>query len=213
MVLTPFHHHKHRLKHRVADRKRRLDDSYLVDSDGTAYTSYSLAWRYLGMFIDCDNDNDNNNNNRRLSSDSGDGDGSCTRKVLWAAYHYPEYHGGSIGEYQFYDRTNQRWDSSTCQSQTSKWDVFHRGCQRMDCHEANSNFELVGVFTETDGLYDWTEQLFKHHGYCLWDGDKEEDDENSGDQQNGNDQNENQNQYSDYNFMQNLQENFVYGCT
>jgi hypothetical protein len=27
----------------------------------------------------------------------------------------------------------------------------------------------VGVFKETDGLYDFAEQLFKHQGYCLWD--------------------------------------------
>jgi hypothetical protein len=28
--------------------------SYLVDSSGNAYEPYSLAWRYLGMYIDCD---------------------------------------------------------------------------------------------------------------------------------------------------------------
>ena len=67
----------------------------------------------------------------------------------------------------------------------------------------------MGVFTETDGLYNWTGQFFKHHGYCLWDGDK--DNNESGNQQNSN--NQNQNQYSNYNFKQNLQENFVYGCT
>ena len=41
----------------------------------------------------------------------------------------------------------------------------------MDCHEPNTHFDLVGVFKETDGLVDWSEQLFKHQGYCLWDSD------------------------------------------
>lgn len=31
----------------------------------------------------------------------------------------------------------------------------------------------MGVFKETDGLYDFGEQLFKHEGYCLWDGDED----------------------------------------
>jgi hypothetical protein len=38
----------------------------------------------------------------------------------------------------------------------------------MDCHEPNSHFKLVGVFKETNGFYDWGEQLFKHEGYCVW---------------------------------------------
>lgn len=41
----------------------------------------------------------------------------------------------------------------------------------MDCHDPHTHFRLVGVYTETDGLYDWGEQLFKHHGYCQWDED------------------------------------------
>lgn len=41
----------------------------------------------------------------------------------------------------------------------------------MDCHEPNTHFKLVGVYKESEGLYDWAEQLFKHQGYCLWDED------------------------------------------
>ena len=67
----------------------------------------------------------------------------------------------------------------------------------------------MGVFIETDGLYNWMEQFFKHNGYYLWGGDKE--DYECGDQQNNNDQN--QNQYSKYNSTQNLQENFVHWWT
>lgn len=70
--------------------------------------------------------------------------------------------------------------------------------------------ELVGVFKETDGLYDFTEQLFKHQGYCLWDADKQDGSGDSGDN-NGNSADD---QYSDdYEFMTTLAENWVDGCT
>jgi hypothetical protein len=41
----------------------------------------------------------------------------------------------------------------------------------LDCHEPNSHFNLIGVFKETDGMVDWTEQLFKHEGICAWNDD------------------------------------------
>ena len=60
--------------------------SYLVDQDGNEYEPYSLAWRYLGMYIDCDIDEESNQEERRLGgSDSGSGDGDCERVLLWAA--------------------------------------------------------------------------------------------------------------------------------
>ena len=68
--------------------------SYLVDEDGNEYEPYSLAWRYLGMYIDCDIDNENDDDDddddeeRRL--DSGDGD--CERVLLWAAVSRYEKH-------------------------------------------------------------------------------------------------------------------------
>ena len=44
----------------------------------------------------------------------------------------------------------------------------------MDCHDPdNTHFELIGVFKETHGLEQWAEQLFKHEGFCLWNGDKD----------------------------------------
>lgn len=83
--------------------------SYLVDSTGNEYEPYSLAWRYLGMYIDCDfepasgsyeDDELQGNYDRRTktrrrttteqqrslggSGDSGDG-GDCERVLLWAA--------------------------------------------------------------------------------------------------------------------------------
>lgn len=85
---------------------------------------------------------------------------------FWLQYRDPKYRGGSIGEYQFYNLTNHQWDKSTCET---------RRCARMDCHEPNSHFELVGVFKESDGLVDWAEQLFKHAGYCVWDSDTYDD--------------------------------------
>lgn len=71
-------------------------------------------------------------------------------------YHDPDYEGFAIGEYQFYDWAADKWDNSTCQ--TSR-------CAKMDCHLTDSRYQLYGVYTETDGLNDWAEQLFKHEGY------------------------------------------------
>jgi hypothetical protein len=57
--------------------------SFFVDSSGNQYEPYALAWRYLGMYMDCDvddfffrqlNENKNKNNNNK-----------CDRIILWAA--------------------------------------------------------------------------------------------------------------------------------
>ena len=137
-------------------------ESHFIDRDGNEYDPYSLAWRYLGMYVDCaanDQQYLNDNVGRRDRDLSDDKDGSCQRKLLWAAYHDPRYQGGAIGEYQFYDPDTRSWNAETCTS---------RRCAKMDCHEAQTHFKLVGVFKETDGMYDWAEQLFKHEGYCIW---------------------------------------------
>ena len=144
-------------------------------------------------------------------SDSGDGDdddddNDCSRKVLWAAYHDPGYRGNSIGEYQFYDHVGGgTWDTSTCQSSR---------CAKMDCHASRSNFELIGVFKEADGLTDWAEQLFKHEGYCIWDGDKDnvEEYEGSGSGDGDGDDGYSSSSSSDYEFMSNRQEYMSQGC-
>lgn len=160
--------------HETKRRSLNEDDndayqSVYVDSDGNEYEPYSMAWRYLGMYLDCDFDTSGNYvaadeeeyDRRNLGSGSGDGD-TCARKLLWAAYVDPRYRGGSIGEYQYYDLATDTWDKSYCR--TSR-------CAKMDCHDPHTHFQLVGVYKETDGLYDWGEQLFKHHGYCQWDED------------------------------------------
>lgn len=81
---------------------------------------------------------------------------------LFSQYVDPRYQGGSIGEYQYMDPITKEWDDSSCET---------KRCAKMDCHDPHTHFKLVGVFKETDGLYDWGEQLFKHHGYCQWDED------------------------------------------
>ena len=152
--------------------------SYLVDSSGNAYDPYSLAWRYLGLYIDCDISNStnfyqyynyNNGYSRTLHENDRGGDG-CERKLLWAAYVDTKYKGNGIEEYQFYDIKNGTYDDSTCMASGTS----HR-CVKLDCHESHTHFNLVGVFKETDGMYDWTEQLFKHEGYCIWMGDEDDD--------------------------------------
>lgn len=111
---------------------------------------------------------------------------------MFKQYHDPEYGGGQIGEYQFLNWKENRWDESTCEAEH---------CAKLNCHEAWSRYQLVGVFKETDGLYDWAEQLFKHEGYCVWDADKED----------GNGDDDDEDNENDYEFMQNRLENWMGG--
>lgn len=139
--------------------------SYLVDKNGNQYDPYSLAWRYVGLYIDCSGDDDehHSNDHRRLHERNG---GECQRRLLWAAYVDRRHRGNGIEEYQFYDLETSEWDDSACLASGKR----HR-CVRLNCHESSSHFKLVGVFKETDGLYDWHEQLFKHEGVCVWNDD------------------------------------------
>jgi hypothetical protein len=58
----------------------------------------------------------------------------------------------------------------------------------MDCHLSDTeNFYLIGFFKEPN-FGSFYEQLFKHHGYCLWDDEE-------------------------YEFMQNMRENWPHCCT
>lgn len=158
--------------------QRRLggeNDHYLeADKDGKEYDPYSLSWRYLGLFIDCDieamnaaaGDDARKKQRRQLPEDEEDGN-NCPRKLLWAAYVDQGYEGNTIEEYKFYDIPTGEWDNSTCLASGEE----HR-CVNLDCHDPSTgNFTLVGVFQETDGVYDFFEQLFKHEGICLWNDD------------------------------------------
>jgi hypothetical protein len=68
------------------DDKDNAVQSVFVDTSGTAYEPYSLAWRYLGMYIDCGEEENENGDRRRLSKDDKN---DCTRKLLWAAVSLP----------------------------------------------------------------------------------------------------------------------------
>ena len=197
--------------------------SLLRDSKGIQYNPDAIAWRYLGMYVDCDvqevardfspvyedtaagdgqlyfydddqlqqqdggNNNDDNldeltdwyrrdrrarrrtQEQRRFLNGEGSQDQTqreCSRKLLWAAYHDPHYQGGQISEYAFYDFDTGQYDTNTCGSSSNGH--HHHRCARMDCHEPNTHFELIGVYKESDGFMDWAEQLFQHHGSCLW---------------------------------------------
>lgn len=144
-------------RHQSHENRRSLSNDYqyeshFVDTDGNEYDPYSLAWRYLGIYMDCGDQNYQNEgegaDGDRERELSGDED-SCQRKLLWAAYHDPRYKGGTIGEYQFYDISTRQWDASTCTTGR---------CAKMDCHEPHTHYKLVGVYKEPDGMYDWTEQ-------------------------------------------------------
>lgn len=105
--------------------------SLLVDKNGNEYDPYSLAWRYLGLYIDCDtNDGDSNHDRRNRQLHSGDEGGKCERKLLWAAYVDSKYKGLGIEEYQLYDIETGEWDDTACVASGDK----HR-CVRLDCHE------------------------------------------------------------------------------
>ena len=136
--------------------------SILVNKDGVEYDPNSLAWRYLGLYVDCDDRDDG-------GDDQGQDGGYCQRKLLWAVYvdrRYKQYQGNGIGEYLLYDVTSGSWDSTACSGYGSS------RCARLDCHEPGTGFELLGVLKETKGMYDWTEQLFKHEGMCIWNDDE-----------------------------------------
>lgn len=99
-------------------------------------------------------------------------------------YHDPYYSGGSIGEYQYYDLEYDYWDTSTCRTGR---------CAKMDCHDSSTHWQLVGVFKESVdmGNDNFFEQLYKHEGYCVWNGDKGS---------------------SDYEFMQEMREAWQQDC-
>ena len=140
-----------------------------VFADSTQeWDDYQQAWRYLGFFIDCSDDSKYTGEyyyyNRDQHNSGGDGattDEGCERFVLWAAYVDEDYEGGGAGEYQYYDRINQKWDDTACKV------TGNERCAKMDCHEENTSFTLLGLFKHREPD-DWMEQLFKHEGYCIW---------------------------------------------
>jgi len=110
--------------HRYSD----LSDPLNYDNS-QSYDKWSQAYRMIGAYIDCDQTSGGNNNNKN-------GNGSaCSRWIIWAAYHDPNYKGGEYNEY------------SSHQSD-------------LDCHEKKTKWQLIGVYREQ--LYQWYEQMSKH---------------------------------------------------
>ena len=139
-------------------------EKQFIDGTETYYNDYSQAWRLLGFFIDCNAPRSNNkecgeeeqNHDEQQNADEA----PCQRYLMWAAYIDLNYSGGGIGEYQFYDRVNNKWDSSSCKAQNGR-------CAKMDCHLKGTSFTLLGFFKEPN-YHEWMEQLFKHAGVCIW---------------------------------------------
>ena len=75
------------LKDRSKGRKLESNEdftSYLVNATtGEEYDPYSLAWRYLGMFLDCGDNGDDEYGDE--DDDEDGGDNGCQRNILWAA--------------------------------------------------------------------------------------------------------------------------------
>ncbi|KAL3796741.1 hypothetical protein ACHAWO_009778 [Cyclotella atomus] len=91
----------------------------------------------------------------------------------------------------------------------------------MDCHDPwSSTWELLGIYKESVDFGNdmFFEQLFKHQGYCLWDGDKESFDDDGGNQGGGDKEHHKSKDYShwgesDYQFMQAMRNELPSGCT
>ncbi|KAL3918528.1 MAG: hypothetical protein SGILL_004194 [Bacillariaceae sp.] len=142
----------------------KMKSIYNIESfayGGEEYDEYQQAWRQLGFIIDCHPMvDDDYYANEGGSGDQGTEDG-CARYVLWAAYVDLDYQGSGIGEYQYWDRFNNQWDTSACDA------VGSSRCAKMDCHLENTHFALLGFFKHKS-YDDWMEQLFKHEGICVW---------------------------------------------
>lgn len=72
----------------------------------------------------------------------------------------PNYEGGGIGEYMYYDKSSDEfkcYGGGSCRT-------------KMDCHLSNTEWKLLGVFKIENlaGSYGFMGQLFKHEGYCVW---------------------------------------------
>jgi len=144
-----------------------------VDSTETYYDAYAQAWRYVGFYTDC-NPSEEDRRRRKLNEDE---ENPCQRYLLWAAYVDLGYSGKGIGEYQFWDTYAESWDSSACSTVGNTNDdgsIDPVSCKKMDCHMPETDtWQLMGYFKEPE-YTEWFEQLFKHEGYCVWQGDEYE---------------------------------------
>lgn len=145
-----------------------------VDSAETYYDAYAQAWRYVGFYTDCHEPSEERHRRRQLNENEED---ACQRYLLWAAYVDLGYTGKGIGEYQFWDTYSEEWDTSACEAVGNIEEdgtVDPSTCKKMDCHMPDTEtWQLMGYFKEPE-YTEWFEQLFKHEGYCVWQGDEYE---------------------------------------
>jgi hypothetical protein len=99
-----------------------------------------------------------------------------------------EYQGGGIGEYQYWNREMNMWDTTTCnyvnynnknennnknnnnnnnKNNNNNNENTESRCAKMDCHLSTSHWQLLGFYKHRS-YDDWMEQLFKHEGVCIW---------------------------------------------
>ena len=157
--------------------KYKGNGPFSMDGMETLYDDFSLAWRFLGFYVDCnicvqdDGNNDNDNqDDEEYSSPASECiengiDTVCRRYALWAAYVDEGYEGNGMNEYQHYDLKSKKYDTSSCGSSNSR-------CVRMDCHESSSsnnsnNFKLLGLYKDLQ-VNTFIENIINYQGDCIW---------------------------------------------
>ena len=58
-----------------------------MQNSGTYWSSYQLAWRLLGYYLDCSQKGDQDKKNRHLKKED-EGNGGCTRYVMYAVVRF-----------------------------------------------------------------------------------------------------------------------------
>jgi hypothetical protein len=86
----------------------------------------------------------------------------ATFYLLLQQYVDLEYSGNGAGEYAYYDRHRKEWNREACEESGG-----NGRCVKMDCHEPNTHFKLLGIFKEPD-YSTFLEELFTFQGNCIW---------------------------------------------
>jgi hypothetical protein len=146
-----------------------------AETQSTTYPDQQQAWRLLGFFADCsppqsrrrrqrqrrrgqeneDNNNENEDNNNNNAGDANadaaetddssnnndfyDSGRQCQRYLVWAAYVNRRIPSDSVSAFRIYNGT--KW---------SKCPDKKQGCVALDCHKANTRYELMGIFKVPD---------------------------------------------------------------
>ena len=161
--------------------KYKGNGPFSMDGMETLYDDFSLAWRFLGFYVDCnicvqdDGNNDNDNqDDEEYSSPASECiengiDTVCRRYALWAAYVDEGYEGNGMNEYQHYNIKSKKYDTSSCSSSSNS------RCVKMDCHESNNNnanansnnFKLLGLYKDLQ-VDTFVKNIINYQGNCIW---------------------------------------------